>query len=87
MVAAVESAEAGRELARLLERVQQGERIVITLRGKPVAELAPVAEVPSLEPPSLEPVEQVISALRELRSRTQPTSAAEIREMINEGRP
>jgi prevent-host-death family protein len=29
--------------ARVLERVEDGERVVITKRGKPVAELVPVA--------------------------------------------
>lgn len=35
--------EAKNKLSELLDRVERGERIVITRRGKPVAELGPVA--------------------------------------------
>jgi prevent-host-death family protein len=35
--------EAKTHLPKLLERVQQGERFVITKHGRPVAELVPVA--------------------------------------------
>lgn len=38
--------EARNKLGQLLERVEQGETIVITRRGKPVARLAPVGENP-----------------------------------------
>ena len=36
--------EAKTHLPRLLERVEKGERFVITRHGKPVAELVPVSE-------------------------------------------
>lgn len=36
--------EAKTHLPKLLERVQRGERIVITKHGRPIAELAPVRE-------------------------------------------
>lgn len=36
--------EAKTHFARLLERVQQGERFVITKHGRPIAELSAVAE-------------------------------------------
>jgi prevent-host-death family protein len=35
--------EAKNKLSELLDRVERGERIVITRHGKPVAELSPVA--------------------------------------------
>jgi prevent-host-death family protein len=35
--------EAKNKLSEPLDRVERGERVVITRRGKPVAELAPVA--------------------------------------------
>jgi prevent-host-death family protein len=41
MSARVSAAEANRNFSALLRRVQQGERITITSRGRPVAEIAP----------------------------------------------
>jgi prevent-host-death family protein len=37
--------EAKNKLSELLDRVERGERVVITRRGKPVAELIPVSPV------------------------------------------
>ncbi len=39
------SCEAKTHLARLLRQARAGKRIVITLRGKPVAELGPVSAI------------------------------------------
>lgn len=36
--------EAKNRLSELLDRVERGERIVISRRGKPVAELTPIAK-------------------------------------------
>ena len=41
--------EAKNKLSALLERVERGEEILITRRGKPVAMLVPAIRVPSLE--------------------------------------
>ena len=41
MGAVVSAAEANRNFSALLRRVQQGERVTITSRGRPVAEIAP----------------------------------------------
>ena len=54
--------EAKTHLPQLLERVQKGERFIITKHGHPVAELAPVNQR------DLDAVNQVITALRNLRS-------------------
>jgi prevent-host-death family protein len=51
--------EAKTHLPRLLDRVQKGERFVITKHGRPVAELVPVAQ---------RDAEQVKRALGELRA-------------------
>lgn len=40
---------ARRSLAELLERAERGERITITRRGRPVAELGPTRERPTLD--------------------------------------
>ncbi len=47
MAGTVSAAEANRNFSALLRRVQQGERVTITSRGRPVAEIAPPAAVPS----------------------------------------
>lgn len=43
--------EAKTHLSRLLERVSQGEEVVIAKSGRPVARLVPVAERPSRRQP------------------------------------
>ena len=48
--------EARRSFATLLERAAQGERITITRRGRPVAELGPTAARPRLDPVRLRAV-------------------------------
>ncbi|MEX2535883.1 MAG: type II toxin-antitoxin system prevent-host-death family antitoxin [Trueperaceae bacterium] len=40
---------ARRSFAELLERAARGERITITRRGRPVAELGPTSELPTLD--------------------------------------
>lgn len=42
--AVVTAREANQQFARLLRQVAQGKEFVVTLRGRPVARLAPVAE-------------------------------------------
>ena len=54
--------EAKTHLPQLLERVQKGERFIITKHGHPVAELTPVNQR------DLDAVSQAITALRTLRS-------------------
>ncbi|MCW7538378.1 type II toxin-antitoxin system prevent-host-death family antitoxin [Aquabacterium sp. A7-Y] len=53
--------EAKTHLSALLERVEQGEEIVITRHGRPIARLAPIA------PPSRDPVDMLARA-RALRA-------------------
>ena len=48
--------QARRSLAKLLERAAQGERITITRRGRPVAELGPTQARPRLDLSRLEAV-------------------------------
>lgn len=49
MGAVVSAAEANRNFSALLRRVQQGERVIITSRGRPVAEIAPPQQKPRAE--------------------------------------
>ena len=71
--------EAKTRFAKLIERVERGERIVITRHGVPVAVLHPVEETPAAPP------EQVIAALKAFR-RGRRLDGLSVREMIEEGR-
>ena len=74
------SFEAKTHLAALLERAANGETIIITKHGKPMARLAPISEV---QPHAA--VEEAISGLLELRKYHYFTRD-EIKGLINEGR-
>ncbi|HVC98333.1 MAG TPA: type II toxin-antitoxin system prevent-host-death family antitoxin [Pirellulales bacterium] len=77
----VGSYEAKTHLPELLERVRQGERIVITRRGKAVAMLVPFS--PKLGPN----VRGVIEAFKTYsRQQGRTLGGAPIREMIDDGR-
>ena len=60
--------EAKTHLSSLLDRVAQGEEVVITKRGKPVARLVPI------EKPRERNLDEVIERLKELRAQTRPGS-------------
>jgi prevent-host-death family protein len=62
MIATLEQTQ--REMPRLLELVAQGERIVITVEGRPVAKLTGLAK------PSRDNLEQWLAKLDRLRART-----------------
>ncbi len=72
--------EAKNKLGQLLDRVEAGEEIVITRRGKPVAKL--VSPVPRFSR------EQARAAAQEIRemSRGVTLGGLKIKDMINEGR-
>jgi prevent-host-death family protein len=53
---AVSAAEANRRFSALLRRVQQGERMTITSRGRPVAELVPPGQNDAVRAAAFEPV-------------------------------
>lgn len=61
---AIGAFEAKTHLAALLDRVEQGEKIMITRRGRPVAQLVPVVDVDKAR------VDDAIQKLRALRSGT-----------------
>jgi len=63
-MATVGSFEAKTKFSALLERVEQGEQILITRRGKPVARLMPVATARK------EKVSAAMERLRKLRKGT-----------------
>lgn len=71
--------EAKTNLTRLLDRVEKGERIVITRHGRPVAELAP------LRRQKPERVRMAIKRLRAQRARLKPVGLT-MKQLIAEGR-
>ncbi|MHC5539055.1 type II toxin-antitoxin system Phd/YefM family antitoxin [Singulisphaera rosea] len=81
----VGSYEAKTHLPHLLSRVEKGETITITKRGKPIAVLSPAQEQPKRD------VKAVIEELRAFSKKHVQArgslSALEIKEMIEEGRP
>lgn len=72
--------EAKTHLAALLDEVAQGETIIITRHGHPLAILSPYAE----EPDNVS-VAEAVAGLRELRAKYR-VKPGEIKEMIEEGR-
>jgi prevent-host-death family protein len=74
------SFEAKTKLPALLKRVENGERITITRRGVPVAELIPVAK-----PVDRQAVRKAIEDLRRF-SKGRSLRGTTIRELIEEGR-
>ena len=73
--------EAKNTLGALLDRVEKGEEVVITRRGKPVARLVPAEK---LRDP--EKARRIIEAIREMRKGV-TLGDLNIKDLINEGRP
>lgn len=71
--------EAKTHLPKLLERVEKGERFVITRHGKPVAELVPVVRR------SPERIRATIESLKIFQA-THRLEGLSVREMIEQGR-
>jgi len=70
--------EAKTHLSKLLERVQKGERFVITKHGHPIAELIPIGERDS------EVVKQAVNDLRSLKSELRKRNV-HLKDLLNEG--
>lgn len=81
----VGSYEAKTHLPRLLNRVEKGETITITKRGKPIAVLSPALASP--EPEISEIIAQFRAYSREQSRKHGSLTPGEIKEMIEEGRP
>ncbi len=75
----VTASEARAKLFELLRRVSQGERVIITREGVPVASLVPVA------PESSGEIDQVIERIKQSR-RGRTLGRLTVRELIDEGR-
>ena len=72
--------EAKQKLSELVDRAKRGERIVITRRGKPEAELAPVQK-PEVD------LKEVFASMERIRKRAKPLPrGVTIKDLIEEGR-
>lgn len=71
--------EAKTNLPELLHRVEAGESITITRNGKPVARLVPIEELMEETP------EELVAAMRKIRSHSKKGGPS-IRELIRQGR-
>ena len=75
----VGSYEAKTRLPELLREVEQGETVVITRRGRPVARLVPAEEIDRAK------VREAIEWIREARKKGPKVSVEEILASIHEG--
>ena len=72
--------EAKTHLPQLLDEVSEGQSILITRHGKPVARLVPI-ERPKRS------IDEIIAGFREIRERTLPDpDGLSLKDLINEGR-
>ena len=72
--------EAKTHLSHLLDRVREGEKIMITRHGVPAAMLVPVEETGTKLTH-----QEVVEGMRTLRKRIKPDSIT-VREMVEQGR-
>jgi prevent-host-death family protein len=72
--------EAKNTLGNLLDRVEKGEEIVITRRGKPVARLGPIRSAHDVEK-----ARAAVEAIKEM-SKGVTLGGLKIKDLINEGR-
>lgn len=78
--------EAKTKLSALLDRVEAGQEVVITRRGKPVARLVPAEAAANLRKARQQEAVAQLRALRE-QNRGKKVTATEIKGWIDEGRP
>lgn len=76
----VQASSAKAHFTQLLDDVEDGETVVITRHGKPVARLSPERVGRQEE------MEKAMAAIEAIRKRAKPTTRKEIRYWINEGR-
>jgi prevent-host-death family protein len=76
--------DAKTRLSELLDRVEKGEQIVITRRGRPVARLVPEGRIDKIE--ALAALERITARRKALAARGIHITQAEIRALREEGR-
>lgn len=71
--------EAKNRLSELLDAAENGEEVIITKHGRPVAKLSPVDEIDRAK------VREAIEWLKDFRKK-HPLRGLDIKDLINEGR-
>lgn len=77
----VHASEPKTHFLRILDRVEQGETVVITRHGKPIARISPEGEI------DRDKVRRAVEEMRALRNKTGRLSIEEILSARDEGRP
>ena len=79
--------DAKNKLSHLLDLVEQGDEVIITRNGKPVARMlsSETSDV-DIEQERREKGAKAIEEIRKLRERAQPLGEITIKELIEEGR-
>ena len=75
----VSAFDAKTHFSRLLDQVEEGERVTITRRGKPIAQLVPLGPAQSEHGP-----DKLVEAFRTIRK--QIGANIDVKELINAGR-
>lgn len=78
--------DAKNKLSHLLDLVEQGDEVIITRNGKPVARIIADRSEADIEQERRERGARAIEEIRNLRERAQPLGNVTIKELIEEGR-
>lgn len=76
----IQASAAKTHFTQLLDAVEEGESVVITRHGRPIARLTPERDRKQDE------VEKAMAAIEAIRARSMPATREEIRDWISEGR-
>lgn len=75
----IQASDAKARLPQLLDDVEQGETLIITRHGRPIARIAPEGDRRQAE------VDEALAGIEAIRRRVKPVSIAEILAMRHEG--
>jgi prevent-host-death family protein len=76
----IQASEAKTHFLRILDKVEQGETVVITRHGRAIARITPEAELDQRS------VDEAMASILEIRKRTKPVSLEELLASRDEGR-
>lgn len=79
MTREIQASDAKARFLRILDEVEQGETVIITRRGRPIARLTPEPERRQKE------IDEAIANLKALRKRTGKITIKELKATIHEG--
>lgn len=76
----IQASEAKTHFLRILDKVEQGETVVITRHGRAIARITPESEIDQRN------VDEAMASILEIRKRTKPVSLEELLASRDEGR-